>query len=320
MSYADPNLFRPEPWMGHNYTSPPPTPPPPGTPTPPLPPPLDPTQQSAWAILSQTLANYGFTGQDLNDMQNFIKGELINGTGPDQITLDLEASPQFARRFPAIVYRREHNLPPVSPAEYLSLQHSYQQLEHSAGLTPQMFDNQHWDSLIANDVSTAEYATRINQGFVASMQAPPDVRQALQDFYNVSPGDLASFFLDPTKALPLLQQRFAAAQIGGASARTGFGEVSSSQAEHLAQLGISSTQAQTGFQDLYHQRQITGTLPGQQQTAIPTNDLLNAEFGGDTVTQELLARRAQEQKDYFAQQGQFTESGTGVTGLGQVVR
>lgn len=301
--------------------TPPPTPPspPPVPPAPPAPP-LNPTQQSAWAQLAQTLQQYGFTGTDLSALEDLVKTELINGSGTDQITLDLDASPEFARRFPAIVYRRANNLPPISPADYLSLQTSYQQLEHSAGLPPQMFDSAHWDSLIAADVSPTEYSTRINQGYVAAIQAPPEVRQALQDYYQVGPGDLTAFFLDPGKALPIIQQRFAAAQIGGASVRTGFGEVNAGQAQRLAQLNVTADAAQTGFTALEHERQLTGVLPGQSQTALSTDALLGAQFGGDAAAQEELVRRAEAQKNQFTQGGAFGATQTGATGLGQVVR
>jgi hypothetical protein len=281
---------------------------------------MGPTQQSAWALLQQTLQSYGFTGQDLTNLVTFVKTELINGTGADQISLDLQQTKEFAKRFPAIVQRRQAGLPPVSPAEYVSLERQYGQLERAAGLPHAFTDQSHYDQLIANDVSGSEYADRINNGYVAMLNSPPEARQALQDFYGITPGHLAAYFLDPTKALPLLKQQAQAAIIGGAGIRSGFGEVNSDQALKLAQLGVTPEAAQNGFMDLFHQRQLTGTLPGQAQTAISADKQLGAEFGGDEGTKELMQRRAEEQKAMFAGGGQFGQDQSGHQGIGQVVR
>src|SRR5581483_6622899 len=151
-------------------------------------------EQDAWAILLQTLQGYGFTGQDLTSLGNFVKQELINGTGSDQITLDLEQTPEFAKRFPAIVARRDQGLPAISPAEYVSLERSYSQLERAAGIPPNFTDQSHYDQLIANDVSPSEYADRINKGYAVVAQGDPTVQQAFQDYYGITPGHLAAYF------------------------------------------------------------------------------------------------------------------------------
>jgi hypothetical protein len=284
---------------------------------------LDPTQTDAWAILQGTLTAYGFSGADLLSLQNFIKSEIINGRNTDQITLDLEASPEFANRFPAIIERRQKGLPPISPSDYVSLERTYQQLERSAGLPPQMFDAAHYDTLIANDVSASEYGNRVQQGVIAANQAPQETRDMLLNYYGVTPGQLAAHFLDPAKVWPVLQQQFAAAGIGGAAQRVGFNQqnpVSEQEAMRLAQLGVTPEQAQQGFMELYHQRQLYGTLPGQSQTGLTTDQLLGAEFGGDEVTKELLQRRALEQQATFQAGGQFQQTQAGTSGLGAVTR
>lgn len=286
----------------------------------PLPPQMNATQQSAWAILQQTLQSYGFTGSDLASLTKFVQTELINGTGADQISLDLQNSREYAKRFPAIIQRRQAGLPPISAGEYVSLERQYAQLERAAGLPVNFTDQSHYDSLIARDVSSSEYSSRINDGYVAMLQAPAEARQALKDYYGVTDGHLAAYFLDPNKALPLLKQQAQAALIGGAGIRSGFGEVSQGQAARVAQLGVSSDAAQTGFMELFHERQLTHTLPGQAQTAISADQQLGAAFGGDEATRELLQRRADEQKATFQAGGKFGEDQAGIAGIGQVVR
>jgi len=290
--------------------------PPPAAP-PPAAPPLSATQQSAWAILAQTLTSYGFSGTDLANLENFVQTELINGTGTDQINLDLMQTPEFAKRFPAIVSRRNAGLPPISPAEYVTLERQYAQLERAAGL-PQGFGD--YNALIANDVSPSELSSRIQKGYVAMLQAPREALQALSDYYGLGQGTMAAYFLDPTKAEPIVEQQAQAALIGGAGIRTGYGEPTAAQALRLAELGISESAAQQGFMNLVHQRQLEGTLPGQAQQALTPDQLLGSEFGGDQATKDLLARRAEDQKAAFAGSTAFRETATGITGLGPVVR
>src|SRR5262249_22039531 len=87
------------------------------------------SERSAWAQLQATLAAYGVTRDDLTALVAWAKGEIVRGADTNQIALDMYQTPQFARRFPAIIAREKAGLPPVSPAEYLSLESSYEQLE-----------------------------------------------------------------------------------------------------------------------------------------------------------------------------------------------
>jgi hypothetical protein len=275
------------------------------------------TEQSAWTQLQQTLAVYGFSGIDLNDLVNWAKGELIAGKDSNQIALDLQTTAQFTRRFPAIVARRQAGLPPVSPAEYLSLESSYAQLERSAGIPPNWAS---YDALIANDVSPTEYGSRLNQGLLAVTQADPTVVKAFQDYYNVKPGQLAAWFLDPTKAEPMLLQQAAAAQVGGAAAASGFGEISSDEAARLARQGINYSQAQTGFQKLAGESQLFRGLPGQAEPSLTEAQLTGAQFGTDSAAAQALTRQAAYETGTTAQGTQVAQTSTGATGLGRVQR
>jgi hypothetical protein len=275
------------------------------------------TEQSAWAQLQQTLAAYGFAGADLVALTAWAKGELIAGKDTNQLALDLQRTPQFAKRFPAIIARQNAGLPPVSPAEYLSLESSYAQLEQAAGL-PRNFAS--YDALITNDVSPTEYADRLNQGYLAVAQADPEVVKAFQDYYGVSKGQLAAWFLDPKKTEPMLLQQAAAAQVGGASAGSGFGEVSSAEATRLAQQGVNFSQAQQGFQKLASESQLYRGLPGQAEPSLTDTQLLNAQFGSDAATQQELARRAAYETGTTNTGTQVAGTAAGATGLGTVQR
>lgn len=276
------------------------------------------SQADAWAQLQQTLQAYGFSGQDLASLVDFAKQQITAGNSQTQVLLNLENTPQFAARFPAIIERRNAGLPPISPAEYLSLESSYEQLERAAGLPPNFAS---YDKLIAADVSPSEYSDRINKGYLAVSQAPPETMKAFQDYYGTTPGQLAAYFLDPTKAEPLLLQQAAAAQIGGASAVSGFGQVDQHQALKLAQQGVTYGQAQQGFQTLAQASQLYNPLPGQgQRYGFTTDNLLGAQFGSDGQTKLQLQLQADYEKGLTAQGTQVGQTSQGATGVGSVSR
>ena len=275
------------------------------------------SEQSAWAQLTQTLQAYGFAGADLSALVAWAKGELVHGKSTDQISLDLYQTPQFARRFPAIIQRMKAGLPPVSPAEYVGLEASYEQLERAAGIPPNFAS---YDALIANDVSPTEYGDRINQGYLAVAQAPKEVRDAFATYYGVGAGQLAAYFLDPKKAEPMLLQQANAAQIGGASAQSGFGLVSSPEATKLAQMGINFSQAQQGFAKLASESELYRGLPGQAQVPLTRPQLEMAQFGSDAETQKILQRQAAYETGTTNVGTNVATTQEGATGLGAVQR
>jgi hypothetical protein len=287
---------------------------------------LSSAQNNAWGILQQLLSSYGFTGADLTALVAWAKGQIVAGNSSDLVTLELQQTPQFARRFPAIIAREKAGLPPISPAEYLTLERTYSQLERSAGIPVNFAD---YDKLIAADVSPTEFSDRVNQGYLAVARADPTVVKAFQDFYGVNTAGLAAYFLDPTKAEPLLKQQAVAAQIGGASAQSGFGlpgsgpeGISSGQAMRLAQMGVAQPAAQQGFQKLGMERQLYEPLPGAGQVGntLTSDQLLNAQFGSDAQSQLQLQLQAEFEKGTTNQGVTVAQTSEGAVGAGVVQR
>jgi hypothetical protein len=274
------------------------------------------TQMSAWAYLQSILAQYGFTGHDLTALVAWAKGQIVAGNSTDMIQLNLEQTPQFEKRFPAIRTLAAQGVA-ITPAEYISVEQQYSQILHQAGLPPRYAS---YDSLIANQVSPNELSTRVQQGYEAVANADPTVVKAFQDYYNVGPSGLVAYFLDPNKATPLLQQRAVAAQIGGASAMSGFGEVAQAEALRLAQMNVTFAQAQQGFQKLAGEKQLYTNLPGQQAPVIGQEDLLNAQFGSNAQAQQQLQRQAAYETGTTQTGAQIAQTQQGATGLGRVQR
>ena len=265
---------------------------------------------SAATILQQVLDQYG-----LSSMMNWALNEVNNGASADQVQLDLYNQPQFKQRFPAIFDRAAKGLPPITPAQYIAYEDTAAQIGSAAGL-PSGFIESYVDNAIANDVSTSELNDRVVKGLAAVTQAPPDVRQAFQQYFGIDSGHLAAYFLDPQNALPYLERQVTAAQIGADATRTGWGSLAGSDAMNLAQMGITDSQADSSFKKLAAMKELMGALPGEAGGNISQATQLGAEFAGNAQDALAIQRRQQTRQAAFSGGGSFVEGSQGASGLG----
>lgn len=131
--------------------------------------------------------------------------------------------------------------------QYLATIEGYNRALQAVGVDPNQVADK-VPTLIAQNVSPAEFASRIAQ----VLQAAPTVRDAFaadsgsSDFSDA--GIVASWLDGPGGASPIeFDQRFAVAGIQGGAATDGF-HLSSGQAEHFVQNGVSTQQADQVFQ------------------------------------------------------------------------
>jgi hypothetical protein len=277
------------------------------------------TSGDAVAILSSELASWGF-GQDAMD---WAKAQIQSNNSIDQILFSLRNQPFYQNSIFGQVQtaRTKAGLPAMTEAQILSYKDYAIGVAQQAGLPQGFITDSELTQLMGQDVSTAELDQRITQGYTAALKAPPDVLNQLQQYYGITPGHLAAYYLDPTRALPLLQQQFVAAQIGANATRTGFGGIDQATAMGLAQQGITDTTAKTGFTDLAKQAQLMGPLPGSHEQAIVEGVQLGAEFSGNAQDQQAIAQRAQQRTAVFQGNYHFAETqNRGITGLGSVQR
>ena len=129
-------------------------------------------------------------------------------------------------------------------AAYVQYKDQLAEYAKAAGLPAGFMDGTEVGNLWAGDVSASEVSTRVTQGYADAMTAPSEVRNYLQNYYNVTPGGLAAYYLDPNKSLTLLQQQYNAASVGAAADTTGFDKsLSQAQASSLAAFLATSNNA-----------------------------------------------------------------------------
>lgn len=268
---------------------------------------------SAIDRIRDILAQYGL--ESLAD-QYFAK--LQAGEPDSSVALWLRSTTEYKARFPGMTLRQANGLPAISESEYISYESTAQQLFREAGLPQGFYDTpDDFAKWIGGNVSIKELAERVDNGYLAAAQADPATKAELQRLYNVSDGQLAAYFLDPDRALPVIQKQFLAAQESGAAVRTGFGALTQMQAEAIASLGVSPDQAQQTFEQLATMGEIVTALPGERQdTAISTDTEIAAGFQGDAKAAQDLSAKIDQRKAQFAGGGSvLTSEQQGLIGL-----
>lgn len=187
-----------------------------------------------------------FRGYGLESLAPKIFDYIKNGYSGDTITILLQDTPEYKQRFSGNEARKTAGLPVLSPAEYLSTEASYRQIMESAGLPSGFYDQpSDFTTWIGKNVSPTEIQSRVDLATQATVLSNPTYRQALNQM-GISDGQLTSYFLDPTKALPYLQKSAATAAIGAEALNNGLA-FDQGYAAQLASAGISQATAQQGY-------------------------------------------------------------------------
>jgi hypothetical protein len=254
--------------------------------------------RDAFVALETLFTSYGL-GSLVQPIFNYIQ----QGYSQDTITLLLQQTPQYQQRFAGNAARQKNGLAILAPADYLSLEASYYQVVQSAGLPSSFYDQpSDWVQWIGNDVSPTEVQDRVQMAQTATEQAPPDLVQALGQM-GVPQSSLVAYFLDDTKALPVLQTQFNAAQIGAAALRNNL-VMDPARATMMANMGISVDQANTAYQ------QIGETLPTLEELG----KVYNQNFTQQTAENNLLLGSGQAAFETSQLEAQETASFSGNVG------
>ena len=237
-------------------------------------------------------------------------------TALDQISVEMVDQPAFKIRFPAYepLAKAGHAM---SPAEMISYENTARQIFHNAGVPQGFYDTpKELATFMVNNVSTSELQSRVQLATDAAINSPPDVRDQLEQLYGIpATGSLTAYFLNPTKALPVIQQQFTASQIAADASRTGVGQLTAGQASHLAQLGVSDSQAQQAFGTLGTQQGLfEAQVQGESQIDLATQ--LGATFDNSAAAQLRIRQRQEARLADFQGDSGFNPSQQGIGALG----
>lgn len=273
-------------------------------------------ENTAFDIIKNTLRFYGLDDAALfTEVETLVRNEVIvPGMGIDQIGIQLRDTTAFKNRFPANEALATAGKPQLSVSEYLRLESDYKSRMQNAGLPSGFYDSpQDFQNFIANDVSPDEIQARIDLGYQAVRQANPAVINEFKRLYGVSEGDLAAYFIDPTRAKPTFdrfeaQRQAQAAQIAAQASGQAQMALTAQEAESLARSGISEETARAGFGAIAEQQGLfQAQMAGEQ--AVSREEQIGGTFGTNAQARQAIQRRRR------ARQAAF-ETGGGLAGMG----
>jgi len=250
------------------------------------------TNRDAALALTNTFRKYG-----LESLAPQIVKMIQRGWSPDTITVELQNTSEYKRRFAANETRVKKGLPALSPAEYISTENSYREIMSSAGMPVGFYDRQSdFTKWIENDVSPSEVQGRVQVATDLVTNADPATRAYFSQHY--TRGDLIAYALDRKRAVPAIEQQYKAAQVGGAAQAQGIG-ISTTDAERLGKLGVTQSQAQQGFgfvRENLADTQMLGSIYGEDVTQ---NDLVKEVLEGDAAAGQKRKRLASKERAAF---------------------
>lgn len=285
---------------------------------------LNKSRTDSFSILRTYLAKYQLSGLE-GAVRKIIFGGGVDLSSPNAILFALREEPDYINRFAGNKERVKNNIAELDPATYIGMEEGYRQLMRSNGFDKGFYDEQSdFEQFIGGDVSLNELQARIEQGFNLVRDADPAVKAQMKELYNVGDDQLAEFFLDQKRALPLLKnfEKTRAAKAAGIAARgveQGGMQLTALEAEGLADRGITSETAADRFASRKATAGLYDAMTGEE--ALTREQDLGATFGFDTNALLALQGRQKKRVAQFQGGGRFagttgSTSGTVETGIG----
>lgn len=238
------------------------------------------TEESAYTILRTFFASFGLEFDA--ELESVINNAMLAGYGPDQMDLimpDLQNTQAFKKRFPGFQQRISNGYNAISLGDYLRLEDEYHRTLQHFGLPVGFYDDpSDFGNFIANNIAPAEIESRARLAFNAAQQVDPTMRRLMSEFYGLTTGDVAAYFLDPNRALPLAERQYQSAGIAAAAARNGFSVSSMSRYEDLLDKGVTAEQAQSGYGTVRALRDSVGRTAGVYGERYDQTDAENDVF------------------------------------------
>ena len=286
------------------------------------PPPPEPVDPDAWAKSQVALAETNrvnnvvatlrglMNDYGLSSLMGKIESYVKSGLDGDAVIAQIRDTQEYKDRFPAMAALSAKKRA-ISEAAYIDFERNAAGLERAYGLPAGMLNKDTVTNLLTNEVSAQELENRVTMAAAGAFQASQEVRDTFRDYYGIESGGLTAYFLDPDKALPLLNKQYASAKIGAEAQMQDF-SIASGMAERLNEIGVTQQEARQGFAETAKQR---GFMQGRGDT-VTQDQLISGNLMNDQQSKNAIERVQKGRKGQFEQGGGFTASNQGVGGLG----
>ena len=288
---------------------------------------------NADANLKQTLDQWG-----LSNLQPLIDNAVFNKniTNAKELMNLIRTTKEYKDSFQGLVEHNKTAAQQMTEAQYLAASQSMMNTAQAAGLPDAFFTQAEIGKLIGGQVSPAEFSRRIAEGYNAVAALPQNIQNQFMQQHGVGPGGLLAYFLDPTKAEPVIARQALSANLQNTAQAAGLQQFSSDQAAQLGEMvrvagatGAASDpysqftlgKAQQALQTAARDVSLTKAAPGAAAPTVDTNTLIGSQiagFGGTSqpAVQQAVALAEQGALAPFEKGGGYSETAKGVTGLG----
>ena len=220
---------------------------------------IDNERRDAFAAIRKTLLTYGFTESEMAEIDKYISTTLTNPRiGAEQALIDMRSLNAYKARFAGNEARVKAGMNAFSEADYLRQEDSFLQYLKAGGVES-LGNRALYSGLIGGAVAPDEVGKRINLAVNRVQNSDPEIKRQLQKFYpTITDKDMVAYFLNPTAALPELQKKTTAAEIGAAASNQGLNKSVAAEdialyrksAEDLAAYGIDRAAALEGYTNI----------------------------------------------------------------------
>ena len=269
-------------------------------------------------IARDGLRALGFTDEQAKKLADLLlpkeaAGEVDFGS-ETSVQIAIRDTDAYKQRFAGNIILRDKGEREKGLGEYVRMEEEYKNTLVSNGIPPNFYDSpDDYAKFIGGSISAAEVNQRIQSGYQAVAQTDPQVVKEFKRLYGVDEGALVAYFLDPTKARPVLERQAQAAQVSSAATTLGGMEISSQQAEELAAQGIVGQAATSAFSTIGQEQQLYSPLQGEQ--AITQAEQIGAATGTSAAAAQRVAQRRRSRQAEFESGGSFAATQAGAAGL-----
>jgi hypothetical protein len=272
-------------------------------------------KDDARVVLGARLIDYGLESL-APFVYQLIGEEKLTNTTDDAFVSLIKDREEYKARFAGNAARVRAGYTELMPSTYLQMEKDFKTTLRSNGLPENFYDsNSDFTKWIEGDVSPKEIQERIELGYNAVANADPEVKRQMQALYGVTEQELAAYFLDPTRAKPLVEkkkiiQQAQAANIAARAVEQGGVNLASEEArslyEDLASRGFSPGAIMAAFQEVGNLGELKQTFAGE--TALSQQELVQGAFKINTPAAIELEKRRSTRVSEFKGGGSFARS------------
>jgi len=280
-------------------------------------------------VLRQLVTTDGSHMINQNALLQVFRGEAPSGLGKN---VDASIKTSYEAAFPGLNdYNNSPGAVHMNESQYQAYSTKIQDTATQYGAP--MPDKTAIGELLKGNVSPAEYNQRVTDIYATVTNANQNVRNQLEQQYGIKAGDLVHYMMDPKNALPAMQRKVAAAELGDYATRVGLKGLTSDQTTELADaaklaatagnsnLGYGVNQIQGALLGASKGEALTTSAPGANQPTVSATQLIGSQlagFGGtnQAAEQVQVGRAEQARTAQFEKGGGFVETSKGVVGVG----